>query len=41
MDITTAFFGKIEGLMIFRDEKPKESIVGVEKYIELIKKRAP
>lgn len=40
MDITTAFFGKIDDLIIIRDKKPKDKIVGLENYIELIKKKA-
>jgi len=37
--ITNKFFGKIDELMIFRNEKPKEKIIGADSLIELIKRK--
>ncbi len=38
--ITRRFFGEIDDLIIFRNEKPIENIVGIEKYIKLLKQKA-
>ena len=39
MDITDIFFGKIDGLIVFKSNTPKEKIIGLEQYIQQIKSK--